>query len=79
MTDSTPKKPLDIWRDAGQPLKDYNRYMACDHAYLLKRNLVRIEFENGNRLLPKVFIEDGLFNDLYLPWQDSLVIKLLGK
>lgn len=53
--------------------------MACDHAYLLKSNLVRIEFENGNRLLPKVFIEDGLFSDLYLPWQDSLVIKLLGK
>jgi hydrogenase maturation factor len=40
---------------------------------------VWIEFENGNRFLPKVFIEDGLFNDLCLPWQDSLVIKLLGK
>ncbi|KAJ6991742.1 hypothetical protein NC653_015162 [Populus alba x Populus x berolinensis] len=26
---------------------------ACDRADLLERNLVQIEFENGNRLLPK--------------------------
>ena len=37
------------------------------------------EFENGNRLLPKVFIKDDTFNDLCLSWKDLLVIKLLGK
>jgi len=40
---------------------------------------VQIEFENGDRLLPKVFIKDDIFNDLYLSWKDLLVIKLLGK
>jgi hypothetical protein len=40
---------------------------------------VQIEFENGNRLLPKVFIKDDIFNDLRLSWKDLLVIKLLGK
>jgi hypothetical protein len=24
MMNSIPKKPLDMWRDVGQPLKDYN-------------------------------------------------------
>ncbi|KAJ6932392.1 hypothetical protein NC651_007972 [Populus alba x Populus x berolinensis] len=52
---------------------------ACDRADLLERNLVQIEFENGNRLLPKVFIKDDIFNDLCLSWKDLLVMKLLGK
>ncbi|KAJ6942199.1 hypothetical protein NC652_008114 [Populus alba x Populus x berolinensis] len=52
---------------------------ACDRADLLERNLVQIEFENGNRLLPKVFIRDDIFNDLCLSWKDVLVIKLFGK
>jgi hypothetical protein len=52
---------------------------ACDRADLLERNLVQIEFENGNRLLPKVFIKDDIFNDLFLSWKDLLIIKLLGK
>ncbi|KAJ6965369.1 hypothetical protein NC652_003298 [Populus alba x Populus x berolinensis] len=43
---------------------------------LLDRKLVRIEHENGNRLLPKILIDDSIFND---PWHDSLVITLLGK
>ncbi|KAG6793276.1 hypothetical protein POTOM_002474 [Populus tomentosa] len=38
--------------------------------------MVRIEHENGNRLLPKILIDDSIFND---PWHDSSVIKLLGK
>jgi hypothetical protein len=40
---------------------------------------VQIKFENCDRLLPKVFIKDDIFNDLYLSWKDLLVIKLLGK
>jgi hypothetical protein len=29
--------------------------------------------------LPKVFIKDDIFNDLFLSWKDLLIIKLLGK
>ncbi|KAL9393332.1 hypothetical protein Peur_012617 [Populus x canadensis] len=47
--------------------------------HLLEWNLVRIEYDNGNRLLPRIRIDDGLFNDLCYPWHDSLIIKLLGR
>lgn len=47
--------------------------------HLLEWNLVRIEYDNGNRLLPRIHIDDGLFNDLCYPWHDSLIIKLLGR
>jgi hypothetical protein len=38
-----------------------------------------IEYDNGNRLLPKVYIDDSVFQELYYLWYDSLIIKLLGK
>jgi hypothetical protein len=50
-----------------------------DSGHLLEWNLVRIEYDNGNRLLPRIHIDDGLFNDLCYPWHDSLIIKLLGR
>jgi hypothetical protein len=46
---------------------------------LIEKNLVRIELENGNRLLPKVYIEPSTFQELCTPWKDALVVKLLGK
>jgi hypothetical protein len=48
-----------------------------DSGHLLEWNLVRIEYDNGNRLLPRIHIDDGLFNDLCYPWHNSLIIKLL--
>jgi hypothetical protein len=43
---------------------------------LIDTNLVGIEHENGNRLLPKIFIEDLVFEELCYTyhWQDSLII-----
>jgi len=46
---------------------------------MIEKKLVRIEFENGNRLLPKVHIEPNVFQELCTPWKDALVVKLLGK
>lgn len=46
---------------------------------LLKENLARIEYEDGNPLKPKVHIADYVFEGLYTSWQDALVISLLGK
>ena len=46
---------------------------------LLREKLVRIEYEDGNRLLLKVHLDDKVFTELCYPWCDSLLVKLLGK
>ncbi|MCH79387.1 hypothetical protein A2U01_0000136 [Trifolium medium] len=46
---------------------------------MIAKKLVRIELEDGNRLLPKVYIEPKVFQDLCTPWKDAIVVKLLGK
>ncbi|PNX89785.1 hypothetical protein L195_g045907 [Trifolium pratense] len=46
---------------------------------MLEKKLVRIELEDGNRLLPKVYLEPQVFQELCTPWKDALVVKLLGK
>lgn len=46
---------------------------------MIEKKLVRIEHENGNRLLPKVYLEPTVFQELCTPWKDAIVVKLLGK
>jgi len=46
---------------------------------LVEKGLVKIEYEGGNKLLPKVFLDESYFQDLCHPWKDALVVKLLGK
>jgi hypothetical protein len=46
---------------------------------MIEKKLVRIEHENGNRLLPKVHLEPAVFQELCTPWKDAIVVKLLGK
>lgn len=46
---------------------------------LLANKLAFIELKNGNRLLPKVFFAESVVKELCSPWQDALVIKLMGK
>lgn len=43
------------------------------------KNLFRIELENGDRFKPKYFIDDNILQDLWLPWKDAVIVKLLGK
>lgn len=38
-----------------------------------------VVYEGGNKLLPKVFLDKKVFQELCSPWKDALVIKLLGK
>lgn len=54
-------------------------FPCVEKADTMGNQLVMTEFENGNRLLPKIFLGDKTFSDLCCPWGDSLVIKLLGK
>ncbi|XP_006601654.1 uncharacterized protein LOC114391698 [Glycine soja] len=46
---------------------------------LIKEKLAKIVFEDDNPLKPIVHIDDSIFNGLCAPWQDALVVKLLGK
>lgn len=46
---------------------------------LTQQNLVRIEYKNDNKLLSKVYLDGKVFQELRGPWNDALVIKLLGK
>lgn len=46
---------------------------------LFKEKLARIEFDEGNNMKPMVHIHKYVFEGLYAPWEDTLVVKLLGK
>lgn len=46
---------------------------------LLKEKLAKIEYENGNPLKPTVHIAPSVLEGLNFPWQDALIVSLLGK
>lgn len=46
---------------------------------LIEKGSIKTSNEGGNRLLPKVTLDDTYFHELCHPWNDALVIKLLGK
>lgn len=52
---------------------------ALEKTDMIGQQLVHVQYENEDRLLPKIFLDDKSFNDLCYPWGDSLIIKLLGK
>lgn len=45
---------------------------------MLGKKLAKIKLQNGNRP-PKVCFDESVIQTLSLPWQDALVVKLLGK
>lgn len=46
---------------------------------LVVENLEKISFINGGRFLSKFELTDSLLKDLCKPWEDGLIIELLGK
>lgn len=46
---------------------------------LIKEKVAKIVFEEDNPSKPMVHIEEFVFQGLCAPWQDALVVKLLGK
>lgn len=46
---------------------------------LIQKGLVKIDYVDGNRLLPRVQIDAEVFDNLCNPWREALIIKLLGK
>lgn len=46
---------------------------------LIRENLARINFQNGNPSKPMFHTDDSVFEGQCIPWQDALVVKLLGK
>lgn len=46
---------------------------------LIAEGLVTVDLVGGNRLLPKIIISKDMFKELCHPWQEALIVKLLGK
>jgi len=46
---------------------------------LFASNLLPVEYENENKLLSKIIMEEKYCNELCVPWEETLVIQLLGK
>ncbi|KAJ1436032.1 hypothetical protein SESBI_04586 [Sesbania bispinosa] len=46
---------------------------------LIKEKLFRVEYQSGNRLMPRCFTDDSIIHELSKPWEDALIVKLLGK
>lgn len=81
-----PPKPPD---DGGgtQPVKTSFRDKLLGSEEFLKRprvdliaeQLFTIDYEGGDRLKPKCFIKEEYLKELRVPWQEAVIIKLLGK
>ncbi|XP_057454284.1 uncharacterized protein LOC130745886 [Lotus japonicus] len=63
----------------GKSTTTHSNSHSHSHIDLLKDNFVTIEYENGNRLLPKIIISDEFYEKLCAPWRKTLIFKLLGK
>ncbi|XP_029130018.1 uncharacterized protein LOC109812344 isoform X2 [Cajanus cajan] len=53
--------------------------LAREKIDFLKSKLVRFEWEEGDRLRPRCFVDETVMNSLAQPFHDALVVKLLGK
>lgn len=52
------------------------RFLAID---LLKAQLVKLDYIDGNPLLPKLSVDPTFLEQLSDPWRKAIVIKLLGR
>lgn len=76
-TASSSSKPPVSFRD--KVMGNVQAPPAREKIDLIEKELVTIIHEEGNKLLPKVYLNTEVFKELCAPWRDSLVIKLLGK
>lgn len=71
------KQPKKSFRD--MVMGQQNAPSVCRKVDLIKEKLARITYEDSNPLKPMVHISESVFEGLCAPWEDALVIKLLGK
>lgn len=50
-----------------------------DDVDLLEEGIMEMNLVEGNRLFPSFEMEDSVYKTICTPWEDCLVIKLLGK
>jgi hypothetical protein len=79
-----PKKPPDILNPSKVSFRDKLLGSSEPLPTRMKEDLiaskqVRIEYESGNRLFPKVYLDNNVFQGMCTPWKDALVVTLLGK
>lgn len=46
---------------------------------LLAEKLFKIEWDEGDRPKPRCYIDNGLLEELRKPWNDAVIVTLLGK
>lgn len=46
---------------------------------LLAKNLLKIEWDEGDRLKPGCYIDEGILEELRKPWKDAVIVTLLRK
>lgn len=46
---------------------------------LLQQGIFEIKLVNGDRLLPKCYVQEEFLKSVCDPWKDTLVVRLLGK
>lgn len=54
------------------------RASARRKADLITHKLVRVEYENGNNIILKVYNADSVLVELWSYWNETLIIKLLN-
>lgn len=84
-----PKPPDDSGKgyvEAATPLSFRDKIMGNKKAPppkqtmdLVQQGLVKVDYVDGNRLLPRLHIDEKIFEELCDPWKEALVIKLLDK
>jgi hypothetical protein len=77
MANANQQKPKVSFRD--MLTEGSQKVHVKEKVNLVEKGLVTITYEGGNKLLPKVSLDDSYFNDLCHPWKEALVIKVLGK
>jgi hypothetical protein len=59
-------------------LKEYDVFYSNSENDLLARNMAPIEHENDNRLLPKIFLDNNVFQSI-CTLLERCMVKFLGK
>lgn len=55
------------------------RKVGSEKVDLIEKNLFTIEHEDEDRLKSKCFVDGTISQELWNPWKEAVIIKLLGK
>ncbi|KAF7824606.1 Zinc finger, CCHC-type [Senna tora] len=78
-----PGAPLDKGGTEGISFRDklmgQKRRVAKVPTNLIERELIKIDYHQGNPALPNVIIDDSILKELSKVWENTIIIKVLGR